>query len=148
MQRNRWQRVVNETVWRYKYMTCNPKYGFFGFLAMPYFVLYEVLGVFMEAISIALVTAGWIMGVLNINIFLAYLLFMLLSQSFVSLLSMLAFVEGQRLFKIRYITYMMLLTLVEFFCYRWIISIAKIVGTISSLRGVKSFDQYDRSKRA
>ncbi|MDP3729956.1 MAG: glycosyltransferase [Candidatus Omnitrophota bacterium] len=147
MQRNRWQRVVNETVWRYKYMTCNPKYGAFGFLAMPYFVLYEALGVFMEVISIAFVTAGWLMGVLNINIFLAYLLFMLLSQSFVSLLSMLAFVEGQRLFKMRYIAYLIMLTLTEFFFYRWIISAAKIIGTISSLRGVKSYDQYVRSKR-
>lgn len=148
MQRNRWQRVVNETIWRYKYMTCNPKYGFFGFLAMPYFVLYEVLGVFMELISIAFVAAGWVMGVLNINIFLAYLLFMLLSQSFVSLLSMLAFVEGQRLFKIRYIMYLMVLTLTEFFFYRWIISISKVIGTISSLRGIRSYDQYARSKRA
>jgi biofilm PGA synthesis N-glycosyltransferase PgaC len=147
MQRNRWQRVVNETVWRYKYMTCNPKYGYFGFLAMPYFVLYEVFGVFMEVISIAFVTAGWVMGVLNINIFMAYLLFMLLSQAFVSLLSMLAFVEGQRLFRMRYIAYMIGLTLVEFFCYRWIISVSKIIGTISSLRGIKSYDQYTRSKR-
>ncbi|MCX5667729.1 MAG: glycosyltransferase family 2 protein [Candidatus Omnitrophica bacterium] len=148
MQRNRWQRVVNETVWRYKYMTCNPKYGAFGFLAMPYFVLYEVLGVFMEIISIAFVAAGWALGVLNINIFLAYLLFMLLSQSFVSLLSMLAFVEGQRLFKMRYIAYLIMLTLTEFLFYRWIISISKIIGTISSLRGIKSYDQYARSKRA
>ena len=147
MQRNRWQRVVNETVWRYKYMTCNPKYGYFGFLAMPYFVLYEVFGVFIEIISIAFVTVGWLMGVLNINIFLAYLLFMLLSQSFVSLLSMLAFVEGQRLFKMRYITYLIMLTLTEFFFYRWIISVAKIVGTISSLRGVRTYDMYDRAKR-
>ena len=148
MQRNRWQRVVNETVWRYKYMTFNPKYGPFGFLAMPYFVLYEVLGVFIEVISIALVAAGWALGVLNINIFMAYLLFMLLSQSFVSLLSMLAFVEGQKLFKIRYIIYLIMLTLTEFFFYRWIIGISKIIGTISSLRGVRSYDQYARSKPA
>jgi len=147
MQRNRWQRVVNETVWRYKYMTCNPKYGFFGFMAMPYFVLYEVLGVFIEIVSIAFVAAGWALGVLNINIFMAYLLFMLLSQSFVSLLSLLAFVEGQRLFKIRYIVYLIMLTLTEFFFYRWIISLSKIIGTISSLRGIRSFDQYDRAKR-
>ena len=72
---------------------------------------------------------------------------MLLSQSFVSLLSMLAFVEGQRLFKMRYITYLIMLTLTEFFFYRWIISVAKIVGTISSLRGVRTYDMYDRAKR-
>jgi len=60
---------------------------------------------------------------------------------------MLAFVEGQRLFKIKYILYMIILTLTEFLFYRWIISISKIIGTISSLRGIRSFDQYDRAKR-
>jgi hypothetical protein len=129
-------------------MTCNPKYGFFGFLAMPYFVLYEVLGVFMEVIGMGLVAAGWAMGILDMKIFVAYMLFMLLSQAFVSLLSMLAFVEGQRLFKMRYLAYLIMLTLTEFFCYRWIIGISKVMGTISSLRGIKSYDQYDRSKPA
>lgn len=148
MQRNRWQRVTNETVWHYKYMTCNPKYGFFGFITMPYFVLYEVLGVFMEIIGVAFVTAGWIMGVLDAKVFLAYLAFMLLTQAFVSLLSILAFVEGQRLFKIRYIVYLMFLTVTEFFFYRWIISAAKIIGTVSSLRGNRAHDQYTRSKPA
>ena len=41
-QRERWQRVTNETVWRYKYMFCNPKYGGFAFLAYPYFIFYEI----------------------------------------------------------------------------------------------------------
>ena len=115
LQRNRWQRVINETVWRYKYMTCNPKFGLFGFLAMPYFVLYEVLGVFVEVISVALVAIGWAMGVLQLNVFFAFLIFMLLSQAFVALLSILAFVERQKLFRLPYLIYLVMLTCVEFF---------------------------------
>lgn len=148
LQRNRWQRVVDETVWKYKYMMLNPRYGSFAFLTMPYFLLYEVLGVFMEAISLAFVTAGWIMGVLEINIFFAYLCFMLLSQAFSSLLCILSFVEVQRLFRIKYIMYLVALTLVEFFWYRWFISAAKFMGTFDFLRQKRTFDMYVRSKRA
>lgn len=146
-QRNRWQRVVNETMWKYKYMTFNPKFGLFGFLTMPYFILYESLGVFVEVLSIALVAIGWCMGVLRADVFIAFFLFMLLSQAFVSLLSILTVVERQRIFKLRYVMYFVMLTCIEFFCYRWIISAAKILGTIDYLRVKKSYDQYDRPKR-
>lgn len=148
MQRNRWQRVVDETVWRYKYMTLNPKFKMFGFLAMPYFVLYEVLGVFAEIISMIFVAVGAFLGVLNWNIFFAFFLFMLLSQAFVALLSILAFVERQRIFRLRYVMYLVMLTCLEFFWYRWIISIAKVAGTIDFLNLKRTYDQYERAKRA
>ena len=128
-------------------MLCNPRYGLFAFLIMPYFLLYEVLGVFVELLCVALAAAGWAAGVLQWNVFLVYLSFMLLAQAFVSLLSVLAFVEDQRLFKIKYVMYLMLLSLTEFFWYRWIILIAKIRGTIDFFHRKKSSDQYMRSKR-
>ena len=147
IQRNRWQRVVNETIWKYKYMMCNTRYGFFGFLVLPYFALYEVLGVFVEVFSLMLVLAGWIMGVLQLNIFIAFFIFMLLAQAFTSLLCILAFVEAQRVFKIKYIMYLVVLSLVEFFWYRWIISAAKFAGTFDFLRKKKTYDMYTRAKR-
>ncbi|MFA5146708.1 MAG: glycosyltransferase [Candidatus Omnitrophota bacterium] len=147
LQRSRWQRVTNETVWRYKYMLFNPRYGGFAFMVMPYFVFYEVLGVFAEIFGTVMVAAGWAAGVLDLNVFLAFFFFMLLSQAFTSLLSILAFVDAQRLFRIKYIVYMVGLTFVEFFWYRWIISAAKLVGTYGFFRRVRSFDQYARSKQ-
>lgn len=147
-QRNRWQRVTDETVWKYKYMTFNPKFGMFGFLTMPYFIIYESFGVFIEVLSVAMIAAGWWMRVLDVRIFLAFFLFMALSQAFVSLLSILAVVERRRPFKLGYTMYLVLLTCVEFFFYRWIISVARISGTIDFFRVKKSFDQYSRAKRA
>jgi hypothetical protein len=41
-----------------------------------------------------------------------------------------------------------MLTFVEFFCYRWLISVAKLQGTFDYFRGVKAYDQYKRPKRA
>lgn len=147
-QRNRWQRVAIETSLKYKYMTLNPKYGYFGFMVMPYYILYEVLGVFVEIISIAFVAAGWIMGTLQWYVFLGFFLFMLLTQAFNSLLCILTFVETGRLLKLRYIAYLIGLSLVEFLFYRWIISVAKVSGTIDFFRKKRSFDQYTRPKRA
>lgn len=146
-QRDRWQRVTNETIWRYKYMALNPKFGLFGFFTMPYFIIYEVLGVFAEVLGVAFVASGWILGFLDFNIFLAFFLFMLLSQAFVSLLSIMAFIERHRVFRAGYVMYLVMLTCVEFFFYRWIISIAKLAGTISFLKQKKSQDQYVRAQR-
>ena len=99
-QRNRWQRVINETIWKYKYMFLNPKYGAFAFLTIPYFVFYEVLGVFVEILSIVFVVVGWIAGVLDLKTFLAFLCFMILSQALISLLAIFSFVRNQRIFRL------------------------------------------------
>ncbi|MDD5414359.1 MAG: glycosyltransferase family 2 protein, partial [Smithellaceae bacterium] len=145
-QRERWQRVTNETIWRYKYMMLNPKYGSFAFMTFPYFLFYEVLGVFFEISSIVFVAAGWMLGVLNVTTFLAFLLLMILSQAFMSLISIFSFVRIQRLFRMRYIIYLIFLSVVEFLAYRWIISAAKLLGTYKYLRKVREFSQYKRKR--
>lgn len=146
-QRNRWQRVVNETIWKYKYMMLNPRYGSFSFITIPYHLFYEVLGVFFELGSIVMVTVGWIFGILDLKAFVAFLCLMILSQGFISLLTILSFVRNQRIFRMRYILYLTVLGVLEFLFYRWLISLAKLLGTYDFLRGIKVYDQYTRSKR-
>jgi len=146
-QRERWQRVINETVIKYRHMLCNPGYGAFAFFTLPYFVLYEMLGVFFEVASIGFVAFGYFLGVLDIKVFFAFLALMLLSQCLISLVSILVFVKSQRIFRMRYLAYLMLLSALEFFWYRWILSIAKIIGTYKFLRGQRGFDRYRREKR-
>jgi hypothetical protein len=128
-------------------MLFNPKFGSFAFLTMPYFILYEALGVFFEIASIMLVAAGWIYGILDVRTFLAFILLMVLSQATICLLSMLAFIRIQRIFGIRYMLHLLALVFAEFFFYRWVISTGKIIGTIKWLRGARTFDQYSRPVR-
>ncbi len=146
-QRNRWQRVVIETVFKYKYMMCNPKYGTFAFLVLPYFLFYEVFGVFVEVACVFLVTMGWITKMLDIRVFFIFLIFMGLTQFIISLLSLFAFMRGQSIFKMRYVLYLVMLSCFEFFGYRIIISIAKLQGFYHYLRKVRVYDQYVRAKR-
>lgn len=147
-QRERWQRVVNETVWKYKHMLFNPKYKWMGLFTMPYFLIYEVMGVFIETISIIVVTASWIMGLLDARVFIAYFMLMLLTQSLISAASLFTFVRDQKVFRLKYVIYLLFLSLIEMFWYRWVISFAKLLGTIRALARYKGFDQYIRAKRA
>lgn len=147
-QRERWQRVTDETVWKYKYMLFNPRFKSFGFLTMPYFLIYEVLGVLFEVASFVLIAAGYFAGILDIEVFLIFFFLMLLSQSFISLLSIFSYVRAQPVFGIGYTIYLAVLSFFELFFYRWILFIAKIWGTCRFLFGIKSHEQYVRVKKA
>ena len=144
IQRNRWQRVTNEVVERYKHMLFNPRYKWFGFLTLPYFLFYEVLGVVFELTSIGVVIWAWFAGILNLMTFFAFLVLMALTQTLVSVLVLFAFVRDQRSFRLRYSMYLLFLSFFELFLYRWMITIAKAQGMFDYLRGVKTFDQYKR----
>lgn len=147
IQRNRWQRVIDETTWQFRYMAFNPKFGCFGFLTLPYYIIYEVFGVFIEMASVFMVLLGAILGILQMKVFLAYLCLMILSQAFISMLCLFAFIRHQRLLKLSYILYLIGLSFVEFFWYRWLVSFAKVAGTISYLRKDREYTMYQREKR-
>ena len=90
-QRSRWQRVTNETVMHYKYMILNPRFGAFAFLALPYFLLYEVFGVFFELASILFIGLGWASGLFDLKVFLLFVLLMSLTQAITSIFSIFSF---------------------------------------------------------
>lgn len=146
-QRSRWQRVTDETIAHYKYMIFNPRFGAFAFLTLPYFFLYEVLGVFFEAASILLMGLGWLQGFFSLKIFLLFVIFMALTQAITTIISIFSFVRIQRLFPLHYIIYLIFLSFTETLWYRWIIAAAKLLGTYTFLIGVKEQNQYKRAKR-
>ena len=145
LQRNRWQRVTNETVWHYKHMILNIRHGAFAQLTLPYFLFYEVLGIFFEIACIGLVIWGIYSGVLDAYIFLAYFFLMLLLQALVSLASIFIFTRDQKIFRVSDIVYLIFLSFTEFFWYHWLISFAKLMGMLGFLRGNREFDQYKRT---
>jgi hypothetical protein len=115
---------------------------------MPYYLLYGVLGVFLEVVSILLIAWGCLSRILDVKIFLAFFLLSAAAQTFISLASLFTFIRSQKVFKLNYVLYMIFLAFTEMFWYKWIISISKVTGTIDFLRNKKTFDQYKREKRA
>jgi len=144
LQRNRWQRVVNETVTAYSHMIFNPSFGMFGMFTMPYMAFYEAAGVIFEFFSIAVVFVSWIAGILNFYTFLAYFLLMVTAHVLISLLVLFTFIRDYRVFSVPYVAYMVLLSFFDFFVYRWILFLGRIGGTIDFFRRKKTFDQYKR----
>jgi cellulose synthase/poly-beta-1,6-N-acetylglucosamine synthase-like glycosyltransferase len=146
-QRNRWHRATVETVWKFRHMLFNPRYRAFGLVTMPYFFLYEVLGIFFELGSIAVTIAGFLTGIFDLKLLLGFLVFMTLFQAFTSLLPLVAFQREQKLFRPVEFTYLALLSLIEFAAYRWIIVAARVTGTLDFFRGKHTYDGVPREKR-
>lgn len=61
-QRNRWHRGLMETLWRYRGMTLNPRYGAVGMVGMPYFWLFEALSPVIEVTGYLLLPILFILG--------------------------------------------------------------------------------------
>ncbi|MFH1690976.1 MAG: glycosyltransferase family 2 protein [Candidatus Omnitrophota bacterium] len=144
LQRSRWQRTANESIFLYKHMLFNPQHGIFGFLTFPYFFFYESLGVFFETASIIFVIIGWLSNLLNIKTFLVIIIAMILTQALISLVTLLSYIRDQRSMKPLYIVYLAFLSFFEFFWYRIIISIARLQGTLGYFRRIKTHDQFVR----
>lgn len=64
-QRNRWHRGLTDSLYRYKRMLLNPRYGRIGLFAMPFFVFVEMISPVVEFAGYFLVGISWWMGVIN-----------------------------------------------------------------------------------
>ena len=66
-QRDRWHRGLIDTMWRHRRMILNPRYGTTGMLAMPYFLVFEVLGPVIELGGYTMVLLGVATGALDLS---------------------------------------------------------------------------------
>ncbi len=64
-QRDRWHRGGAEAVWLHRRMLFNPRYGRIGLVAMPVFLLVEILGPVAEMLGYVAVAVAWLTGALN-----------------------------------------------------------------------------------
>lgn len=78
-QRRRWARGLAEVLWRHRQMIGNPRYGRVGMIALPYYVIFELLapvvqpaGVFAVLLALALGTLDWSFGALFLAIAVGY----------------------------------------------------------------------------
>ncbi|MCB0917395.1 MAG: glycosyltransferase family 2 protein [Actinobacteria bacterium] len=65
-QRRRWSQGLTELLIKHRRMMFNPRYGRVGMVVLPYFLLFEVLGPFLELLGLVAVILGLIFGAINI----------------------------------------------------------------------------------
>ncbi len=73
-QRNRWHRGLWEVLLLHRGMLFNPRYGRLGFLAMPYFLLFEALAPVVEVLGYLLLPLLAWLGLVNGSFALLFLL--------------------------------------------------------------------------
>lgn len=73
-QRRRWHRGLGQALWRHRGALGRPRYGAFGLVALPYFVLFEFLGPVIETLGAALTVVAFAAGDLSGASFVAFLM--------------------------------------------------------------------------
>jgi cellulose synthase/poly-beta-1,6-N-acetylglucosamine synthase-like glycosyltransferase len=93
-QRNRWHRGLLETLWLYRRMLLNPRYGRVGMLGLPYFWLFEALSPVIEVLGYLVLPVALLAGAIHpsyavLFVLLALLYAILLSEMAVGIETML-----------------------------------------------------------
>ncbi|MDQ0711366.1 cellulose synthase/poly-beta-1,6-N-acetylglucosamine synthase-like glycosyltransferase [Streptomyces luteogriseus] len=73
-QRRRWHRGLTEILLKHRRMIGNPRYGRIGLLALPFYVVFELLAPLVELAGLVLVTLGVLIGAVNVDFLWRFML--------------------------------------------------------------------------
>ena len=88
-QRNRWHRGLIQSLTRNMGMLLNPRYGSIGFVGMPYYFFFEMLGPLVEFVGYLLIPLAYFLGILSITYLLTFLLLAIAAGTLLSTLAVL-----------------------------------------------------------
>jgi len=146
-QRERWQRVINETVWHYRNMWFRRRYGSVGLLGTPFYLLTEVLAPVFEALGIVTFAFAVALGLFDVSVFVL----MLCAIAFLNaaLTSCAIFLDDMqsRTYRLRDLVRMLALAPLDLVLYRPVIVWARLKGTWRFLRGDKAWHKFERNVR-
>ncbi|MBC9821659.1 glycosyltransferase family 2 protein [Terrabacter sp. MAHUQ-38] len=91
-QRRRWQRGLWETLWAYRAMLFRPRYGRIGWVALPYYWLFELIAPLLELLGIIIVPLGLLLGVVDVPF---AVLFLVLAYGYAVLVTLAAMVVDE-----------------------------------------------------
>jgi len=146
-QRARWQRVITETVWNYRGMLLNPKYGSVGMIGVPYYVLVEVLSPVFQTLSIVSLAFSLAVGVLDVRQFLLMAGTITCATGALTNMAILLNDRSGRAYPLADLVKLMLLSLADLVLYRPILMFAQAKGLVDFLRGDKSWNKFARNAR-
>lgn len=144
-QRNRWQRGTVDSVGLHRSVLLRPRYGVLGLFALPYFVLFEMLGPAVELLGYAVTAAGLAFGLIEMEV---ALVFAVASILFGIVLSMSAVVL-EELTERRYpapadLLWLFVAAIVENLGFRQLLTVWRTRGLIDGLRGKQGWGAMER----
>lgn len=142
-QRARWQRVILETVWSYRYMFLNPRYGSVGTVGVPHYVLTEVLAPMVQLLALAVSVLAWRYGLFDGRA-LQLVLIVALANGVLTNAALLVHDVQSRAYRVRDLVRLILLGPLDLFLYRPLIFVAQTKGFVDFVRGRKGWDKFAR----
>jgi len=144
-QRNRWQRGTVESLIAHEKMLFHPKFGGPGWFALPYYVVFEMLGPAIETAGYLFTAAGIALGFVSVRI---AALFFVVSVLFGVLLSMSAVVLEEFTMR-RYpsvvdLARLLAAAVLENFGYRQLLTFWRLQGVWDGLRGKRGWGAMER----
>jgi cellulose synthase/poly-beta-1,6-N-acetylglucosamine synthase-like glycosyltransferase len=138
-QRVRWQRGLSESLTLNLKLLLHPRGGAAGWVAFPFMVVFEWLGPLIEVAGYALMIAGFALGIVSRDAFIA---FMAVALSFGVMLSVSALLLEELSFHVysrpRELAALLAVSLLENFGYRQLNSVWRLWGLLHWAVGAKS----------
>lgn len=145
-QRSRWQRGALECFFRYRAMLFNPRYGRIGFLGFGHILIVDVLGPIMEVLGYILMPAFWLLGILDVEYFLAFTALVFTFGVSISVCSLvLEEAELRRFPRARDLAVLTLAAVLENFGYRQINNFWRVKGWWQFLRSDQQWGEMTRT---
>lgn len=146
-QRERWQRVINETVWHYRRMWFNPRYRSVGLIGAPFYLLTETLSPMVELLALISVPLSVMLGVFEPAVFLLFLGAVAFLNAALTACAILFEDLQSRTYRRRDLARLLLLAPLDLVLYRPIVFWARLKGSWRYLRGDKAWHKFDRNTR-
>jgi len=146
-QRERWQRVIDETVWHYRRMWFNPRYKAVGLVGAPFYLLTEVLAPAFELLGMVALVGAIALGLFQPLTFAVMIAAIAFTNAALTA-SAVYFEDLQsRSYRKRDLAVLLLLTPLDFVLYRPLILWARLKGSWGFLRRDKSWNKFERNVR-
>ena len=144
-QRSRWQKGMFNTLWPNRDMLFRPLYGRIGSIAMPNLWLYEALAPVIELIGLTSIALAAILGVLNRDFFIAFLLYGFFFATLISIGAvLLEEITYRRYQDWREVAILILFCFLEHFPYRQIHLYWRLRGIWQYARGDVAWGRMQR----
>jgi cellulose synthase/poly-beta-1,6-N-acetylglucosamine synthase-like glycosyltransferase len=144
-QRSRWHRGLLDTLLRHRPMIGRPRYGPVGMLALPAFLLFELLGPVVELLGYLVVPIAYVAGILNVHALMAFLALAFLLSILLSMFAvMLDDLSFRRYVRARDLALLIFVGIVENLGYRQITVWWRVWAFWEYWRGASGWGQMER----
>jgi poly-beta-1,6-N-acetyl-D-glucosamine synthase len=147
-QRERWQRVIDETVWHYRRMWFNRRYKSVGLVGTPFYLLTEVLAPAFEVLGLLALVGAIALGLFQPLTFVVMVAAIAFTNAALTASAILFEDLQSRSYRKRDLVILLLYTPLDFVVYRPIILWARLKGSLGFLRGDKAWHKFERNARA